>query len=379
MAATKYTYSIQNDFPNQKVSTDRLLSEIRASAIVTAIDYINTSGDDCDVWFKAELSTGDKTILDGLIAAHTGEALPSPPTDENGVPLINLYHRQVDGVPVVSRIPRTGSEWILATHNFCDPCSWFGDSVRVSEETLSTSDLGYTYASDHENWIDMISGRVLNDDVWVQFQQLLNPSDPHGYGVIVTVNGTVKTMREPLETSGGDYEVLWDDGKIVFFSSQLGKTVKASYSYATTPTFYLYPLPGKVLIIEDAEADISSDAIMADGVTYGIWRGPPGEKTCAAALSYKRAGQIPTEARGNYSALSAMGATAGELLISDIKEFRRKSRGIKYGRQALPFQYSTARHLYSSNGDELRVFTNHGRALGGEHVTMTFYCTEEDE
>lgn len=77
MPATKYTYSISVDFPNQIVATDRLSIEIDNSAIVTALDYINTSGDDCDIWFKDTLSGGDETILDGLVAAHTGEPLPS--------------------------------------------------------------------------------------------------------------------------------------------------------------------------------------------------------------------------------------------------------------------------------------------------------------
>lgn len=379
MAATKYTYSIQDDFPNHAVASDRLLGEIRASAIVTAVDYINTDSDDCDIWFKAALSSGDEDTLDDLVAAHSGTPLPNPTYESDGTPIVSLYAKQSGGVPMVTSVPRIGSEWIFGTHNLADKCSWFGDSVRVTDETLSAADLGYTYVSDHENWVDMLSGRVHNDDVWVLLQQMLNPGDPHGYGVVVTVNGATKTMREPFESSGGDYEVLWDDGKIVFFSSQLGKTVTASYNYATTSTFYLRPFPGKVLSVETAEADISLDAIMADGVVYGVWTDGEGGKVCTGSYVYKRAGQIPTEAKGNYPKLTAMGATTSELLISDIREFRRKSRGVKSDRHALPFQYSTARHLYSSKGDELRVFTAHNRALGGEHVTMTFYCTEEDE
>ena len=77
MAATKYTYSISGDFPNAKVCPDRLRDEIRASAIVTALQSILTSGDDCDIWFKDALSAGDVTILDGIVAAHSGAALPS--------------------------------------------------------------------------------------------------------------------------------------------------------------------------------------------------------------------------------------------------------------------------------------------------------------
>jgi len=71
--ATKYTYSVSTDFPNQVVSAARLIEEIQASAIVTALDHIDVAGDVCDIWFKADLSTGDETLLDGVVAAHTGE------------------------------------------------------------------------------------------------------------------------------------------------------------------------------------------------------------------------------------------------------------------------------------------------------------------
>jgi hypothetical protein len=238
---------------------------------------------------------------------------------------------------------------------------------------------GKTFTSTHTNWVDMGSGRVHNEEVWVQFQQLLNPESPHGYAIVVKSDGTELTMRGPFEESGGDYEVLWDEGRVVFFASQAGKTVTASYSYSTTSIFYLHPLPGKVWVIEDAETDISLDTIMTDDIVYGVWDGLEGEKTCKGAYTFKRAAQVVTEARGSYAPLSAIGATAEALLISDIKEFRRKSRGMWSGRQSLPFQYATVRHLYSSKGDELRVFTKQGRAFGGEHTTMTFYCTEKDE
>lgn len=71
-----YTYSIQDDFPQHCVSSDRLSVEIHESAIVTALDGINTMGDVCDIVFKAELSTGDEAVLAALVAAHSGEPLP---------------------------------------------------------------------------------------------------------------------------------------------------------------------------------------------------------------------------------------------------------------------------------------------------------------
>lgn len=87
--STKYPYSIQSDFPNHKVNLGRLGQEIRASAIVVALDYINTSGDDCDCWFKWSISSGDKAILDGLVAAHSGEPLVSDaPVSSDGKPIV---------------------------------------------------------------------------------------------------------------------------------------------------------------------------------------------------------------------------------------------------------------------------------------------------
>jgi len=75
MPAQKYTYSISMAFPNAKVAPDRLTQEVRGSSIVTALDYINTAGDDCDIWFKAALASGEEATLDALVAAHSGEPL----------------------------------------------------------------------------------------------------------------------------------------------------------------------------------------------------------------------------------------------------------------------------------------------------------------
>lgn len=88
MPLTQYSYT-QADFPSQKINPSKLQTEIQASAIITALDHIDTSGGTflygvvsgtftVDIWFKDTLSVGDKTILDnnttnpagGLIAAH---------------------------------------------------------------------------------------------------------------------------------------------------------------------------------------------------------------------------------------------------------------------------------------------------------------------
>jgi len=81
MSATKYTYLIQTDFPNHVENSDSLKAEIAVSSITIALDYINTvlghpdpADDYCDIWFKAALSEGEETALDGVVAAHQGVA-----------------------------------------------------------------------------------------------------------------------------------------------------------------------------------------------------------------------------------------------------------------------------------------------------------------
>jgi hypothetical protein len=77
MAATKYTYSITNDFPNDLVASNKLSIEIEASSIVGTLERIDTVGDDCDIWFADALSGGDQTTLNGLVAAHSGSEYTS--------------------------------------------------------------------------------------------------------------------------------------------------------------------------------------------------------------------------------------------------------------------------------------------------------------
>lgn len=310
----------------------------------------------------------------------------------NKVPFVTP--KDPNGIALTIAEPRTGLEVVYATHNFCDRTSWFGDSARSSDEVLTDSGDGYTFTSAHINWVDMVSGRVLDDDGHVQEQKDLNPSDPHGYSIIVKVDGYDKTAREPFELSGGDYEIFYDDGYVKFFESQAGKTVTASYSYENGSTFYVRPLPGKILSIEAAEADFSSNIVQKDTIEYSVWgyvdvfapqyliaNGgpyPSGTKIPVKTGLYKRYTQILREAIGAYPTLPANGASPEEMAL-DYKTFRRISRGSKDDTQSTPFRYATTRDLRHSYGMELRVKLIHDRSFDGESCTLTFYATSKDE
>jgi hypothetical protein len=102
MAEQSYPYTISSDFPDGAVNQGKLVDEIRASAIVTALERITHTGDSISIVFKAPLSAGDKTLLDGdttgpaggLIAAHDNTpSVPTPTTkllDGSGA-VVNLF------------------------------------------------------------------------------------------------------------------------------------------------------------------------------------------------------------------------------------------------------------------------------------------------
>ena len=74
MALTEYQYTISTAFPNAAVVTWILKNAIQSSAIVIALNRIDTNGNTCSIWFNDALSGGDVTILNALVAAHQGIA-----------------------------------------------------------------------------------------------------------------------------------------------------------------------------------------------------------------------------------------------------------------------------------------------------------------
>lgn len=264
------------------------------------------------------------------------------------------------GVPTQVQLPRTGSETIQITHNFCDSTTWWTQSVRVTDETLTDSGDGLTWDSAHVKWIDMTHGKVFNEDYFAQ-------SAPHGYVITVTVDGVSKTQRAPFADSGSDFNVNYTLGKIVFFSSQAGKTVVVSYSYANGSEWCLIPDAGTRIDIEGAEAQFSKDVVLNDSILYEFWGYDPNNlpnKMIYGMAVYKKIINYIDEAYGSYPVIPPIGGT---------------KRGIQQEIYGFPFRYGTIRSLFSSQGLELRVRLANDQEFGGEHATATLYCTVKAE
>jgi carbonic anhydrase/acetyltransferase-like protein (isoleucine patch superfamily) len=70
-----YTYPI-SDFPFGKWNLDRLTKEIFDSTIIIGLNYMTGNSENVTIYFKADLSVGEKATLDSIIAAHSGEPMP---------------------------------------------------------------------------------------------------------------------------------------------------------------------------------------------------------------------------------------------------------------------------------------------------------------
>jgi hypothetical protein len=67
-----YSYSLQNDFPNQAVDLTVLTVEIENSSIAAVLAGINLIGDTVEIFFDVALSPTDEATLDGIVANHQG-------------------------------------------------------------------------------------------------------------------------------------------------------------------------------------------------------------------------------------------------------------------------------------------------------------------
>jgi hypothetical protein len=104
MADTSYEYTIS------PVDIERLEREIAASPITVALKTISLYEAATLIVFKAELSLEDKSLLDGVVASHTGEPLPL----EN--PVVDLATpKDKEGKPIFVR-SMTTTNWHYSSH-----------------------------------------------------------------------------------------------------------------------------------------------------------------------------------------------------------------------------------------------------------------------
>ena len=124
------------NFTIDPFDSDRLSKEIKDSAIVTVLDNITALGNDVNIVFRAELSETDEGILNAIVAAHTGEALPSE------VPVVKLDQpKDAEQAPLM-RTKVTFSGWQFRVHGIefktCKPGSIVEEDENGTPFNFST-------------------------------------------------------------------------------------------------------------------------------------------------------------------------------------------------------------------------------------------------
>lgn len=287
---------------------------------------------------------------------------------------------QPDGAAVVAIEGRIGKEVIYASHNYCDVETWYSESARVTDESLT--DNAGTWEAVNQNWICICGGKIMDEDAISEDQTIFEPGDPHGYKVKVVVDGTEKTMRLPLETTGGDYTVDYAAGTVTPITEDwTGLSVVCSYSHATTSGWIIRPLPGKALVIVKSEVQFSQNI----GMNAAIKMEAFGNVTYfAPTLAVSGGGQIPDGTpvpieTTYYRSLDQLidEAIAAFPLIPALSS--GTNRGFSQDRIVFQFFYGAAKGLFDSLGMFIRISLVGDEPFTGERATATFYCNSKSD
>jgi len=425
MAFVKYTYSITNDVTSGKICSERLMQEINnAATIIVALDRIDTLDDVLDIWFKSELSTNEKTLLDSLVLDHSGEELNFDSIRLESESKISwtqmkafysantgcflnyidmgssyliwmMFNEQKFYIP--SLVKSTADATDFET-NYKSKCNKQNDLSATGsllvEQSIHTGPVGSKALSmatvdltDRTSWYQksiQVVDETLTDSGdgltfnsvhvwWVNIYGKLTythkqiPKRDGTFGkhadwaVVVKVNDVV-------QTSG--YSVNYVDGKVVFESSKSGSTVKVTYWHTDAVTncgeWLLVPAAGKKYIIEHVEIQISVDTVINSPVRMEIWAGS-NLATYGSFPDYlfeAGYGQMRADYRGMRDLINA--ANLGQGVIKAASEMQNDVI-------VIPFNYIQAFTLDSAFGSLFRLTVQNNTAATGELLTATFY------
>lgn len=425
--ATSFSYIVGVDFL-QGVDLSRLTKEVQESAITIALDHISQEGSTVTLFFKANLSAGEETILygdvspaSGLIGAHVGTPLVEVTTVQTAAP------KTADGRDRVAIEKSDGSRLTQVTHDFTKKTTWYRASQRVEDEVLvevtelssppgspNERDCYYVglvalgawagqegkiaiygtgswrfvdlpagwsfgvrklYRSEEEYLIDVYHGLLWNEDK-------LRDSVGNTYRVTVAndVQGAL-TEKDPFDDAG-DFLVDYRNGLFFVDASQgVGEVISATYYTATNSHYIVAPTAGKKIQIESVDVQFSEDVNLRDTAIFEMWgfvdafapqllqaNGgpyPSGTKIPIDTTKYKTMRDFQAECDRAYPPYPAMGGSTW--------------RGLQHPTFVFHWEYVRGVSILSSLGMELHIYLEHDQPYLGSYATATLYCVSESE
>lgn len=189
------TYSILNDTANGIVALDSIDIEIRTSAIVTALESTESSGDVLTITFKSDISIEDKALLDGLVSSHSGVPTKEDPT------IVDIHDR-----PVFSNTTLDdGSILYIKIHGLMGvvPAATIVDSVLVPGEL--ELEFAIPYAEVYMQGMEIFNDILAQTDMCIK-HPIAGVLEQYGFNVCV---GVQKYIRE------ADYAARLPQGIII--------------------------------------------------------------------------------------------------------------------------------------------------------------------
>lgn len=420
MALFDYTYT-------KSINSDRLTLEIQQNSSITiALDHIGVVDTTITIWFRAELSLGEKSALDTIVANHINtplipDAIPISIESESKISWTQMKAFYLANTGCFLNYIDMGSNYFIWAvfnenkfyipslvkgttestdfeTNYKSKCNKQNDLSSTGsllvEHSIYTGPVGSKSISlvtcdltDRTSWYQksvQVADEVLTDSGdglnfnsthtwWVNIYGKLTythkqiPKRDGNFGKHADWAVIVK-VNDVVQTSG--YSVNYVDGKITFDSSKSGSVVKVTYWHTDGVANYgewlLVPPVGKKYIVEHVEIQMTKDVVFNSPTRMEIWAGS-NLATYGDFPDYlfeAGYGQMRADYRGLRDIINA--ANKGQGVIPAVGDMQNEAI-------ILPFEYIQAFTLDSMQGALFRLTTINNIAASGELLTATFY------
>jgi len=166
--------------------------------------------------------------------------------------------------------------------DFGKKTTWYQNSLRTNEYTMTNSGDNKLYTSAYPNWIDI---ETLTFTAAHRYVRKLG-DDSYGLGGVLNKDGTFSTresfypivLKNGQEVSSADYTISYTDGTVTFTQENSSEDIiKASFNYAN-PTraseFIVHPPAERLWAVEHTEIQFSkSVAAPMPTVVFQLWGG----------------------------------------------------------------------------------------------------------
>lgn len=298
------------------------------------------------------------------------------------------------GETIVANRVEPGDGIRFVSHNYCDPCSWWQESVRQEGIATSTVDqLTYTIDGLENGWvIDARHGRFTYEDDVLPTTVAPNGNTMDDLIPKVYVNGTpLDQALEDHDTDPDRYTIVYsskgsDTPAVVFgVARQPSDVVTLDFRKADKSLYTFRPSSGKRLVFEDAEVDHTSDLDMSAPFKTMVY----GSKSDAPPAG--TGGTLQPLGGKTYKNVRDFHAVAKEF-IGPLPANMGGVGGVPVEAWTWKWGYSRADEVFHTlnwmdqNGypDEFTwnrvcTFIEGDQPYGGHYMSITYYGQQEDE